>query len=194
MDANQQKMIGLLIDAAAIMDQLYWQQAFGENKADFLAKIKDPKVRKFADINYGPWDRLDGDKAFLTGYEEKPLGAQFYPHDITKQTFEAQSFDDSKGLYSVVERDDNGKLKAISYTVKYKDGLAKTAVLLRKASKLAKDPQFANYLNLRADALLSNEYQASDMAWMDMKNNPIDMVIGPYRNLRRHALRLSCSL
>ncbi|MCJ8274462.1 MAG: Zn-dependent hydrolase, partial [Psychrosphaera sp.] len=78
---NQRKMIGLLIDAATIMDELYWKQAFGENKADFLAKIKDPKVRKFADINYGPWDRLDGDKPFLTGYDEKPLGAEFYPHD-----------------------------------------------------------------------------------------------------------------
>ncbi|NQZ09929.1 MAG: Zn-dependent hydrolase, partial [Algicola sp.] len=65
------------------------------------------------------------------------------------------------------------------YAVKYQGGLVKTADLLRKASKLAKDSQFANYLNLRADALLSNEYQASDMAWMDMKNNPIDVVIGP---------------
>jgi hypothetical protein len=187
-------MIALLIDTAAIMDQLYWQQTFGENKADFLEKIKDPKVRKFADINYGPWDRLDGDKPFLTGYEEKPLGAEFYPHDITKKTFEAQSFDDSKGLYSVVERDSSGKLKTISYAVKYKGSLVKTADLLRQVSKLAKDPQFANYLNLRADVLLSNEYQASDMSWMNMKNNPIDVRYRPDRNLLRHALRLSCGL
>jgi hypothetical protein len=179
LNANQKKMIGVLIDAAKIMDDLYWKQAFGESKSDFLNKVNDPKVRNFADINYGPWDRLDGDKPFLTSYGEKPLGAEFYPHDITKQNFEAKPFNDSKGLYSVVERDHNGDLKAIPYSVKYKTELTKTADLLRQASKLAKDPEFANYLQLRADALLSNQYQPSDLAWMDMKNNPIDVVIGP---------------
>ncbi|OUS72048.1 Zn-dependent hydrolase [Pseudoalteromonas sp. A601] len=176
---NQKAMIAKLIDASKIMDELFWRQAFGEDKASFLAKINDPQVQKFADINYGPWDRLNGDQAFLSGYDEKAPGAQFYPADITKEELNSADVEDKNGLYSVVKRDENGKLYTVSYSVEYAQALEKTANLLREASKLADDKEFANYLSLRADALLSDEYQASDFAWMDMKNNPIDVVIGP---------------
>ncbi|MFY8328701.1 dipeptidyl-peptidase 3 family protein [Pseudoalteromonas sp. ZZD1] len=176
---NQKAMIAKLIDASKVMDELFWRQAFGEDKASFLAKINDPQVQKFADINYGPWDRLNGDQAFLSGYDEKSPGAQFYPADITKEELNSSDVEDKNGLYSVVKRDENGKLYTVSYSVEYAQALEKTANLLREASKLADDKEFANYLSLRADALLSDEYQASDFAWMDMKNNPIDVVIGP---------------
>lgn len=79
LSANQKLMLGKLIDASEVMDDLFWQQAFGDNKAQFLAAIDNEKVRDFARINYGPWDRLDADKAFLSGTSEKALGAQFYP-------------------------------------------------------------------------------------------------------------------
>ncbi|MGS0536442.1 dipeptidyl-peptidase 3 family protein [Pseudoalteromonas sp. SaAl2] len=176
---NQKAMIAKLIDASKIMDELFWRQAFGEDKASFLAKINDPQVQKFADINYGPWDRLNGDQAFLSGYDEKAPGAQFYPADITKEELNSSDVEDKNGLYSVVKRDENGKLYTVSYSVEYAQALEKAANLLREASKLADDKEFANYLSMRADALLSDEYQASDFAWMDMKNNPIDVVIGP---------------
>ncbi|MDN3379932.1 MULTISPECIES: Zn-dependent hydrolase [unclassified Pseudoalteromonas] len=176
---NQKAMIAKLIDASKVMDELFWRQAFGEDKTSFLAKINDPQVQKFADINYGPWDRLNGDQAFLSGYDEKAPGAQFYPADITKEELNSSDVEDKNGLYSVVKRDENGKLYTVSYSVEYAQALEKTANLLREASKLADDKEFANYLSLRADALLSDEYQASDFAWMDMKNNPIDVVIGP---------------
>ncbi len=176
---NQKAMIAKLIDASKIMDELFWRQAFGEDKASFLAQINDPQVRKFADINYGPWDRLNGDQPFLSGYDEKTPGAQFYPADITKEELNNADVEDKNGLYSVVKRDENGKLYTVSYSVEYAQALEKAAVLLREASKLADDEEFANYLNLRADALLNDEYQTSDFAWMDMKNNPIDVVIGP---------------
>ncbi|MCQ8879094.1 Zn-dependent hydrolase [Pseudoalteromonas shioyasakiensis] len=176
---NQKAMIAKLIDASKIMDELFWRQAFGEDKASFLAQINDPQVRKFADINYGPWDRLNGDQPFLSGYDEKTPGAQFYPADITKEELNNADVEDKNGLYSVVKRDENGKLYTVSYSVEYAQALEKAAVLLREASKLADDKEFANYLNLRADALLNDEYQTSDFAWMDMKNNPIDVVIGP---------------
>lgn len=176
---NQKAMIATLIDASKIMDELFWRQAFGEDKASFLAKINDPKVQKFAAINYGPWDRLNGDQVFLSGYEEKAPGAQFYPADITKEELNNADIKDKNGLYSIVKRDEAGKLYTVDYSVEYAQALEKAAGLLREASKLADDKEFANYLNLRADALLSNEYQASDFAWMDMKNNPIDVVIGP---------------
>lgn len=176
---NQKDMLALLIDASKIMDDLFWKQAFGEDKDTFLANIDNAKVRQFADINYGPWDRLNGDKAFLSGYEEKPLGAEFYPSDISKTEFEEASFDDKDGLYSIVTREDDGALKAVSYSSIYKRELKNASALLIQASKLAESEEFAKYLNLRASALLSNEYQASDLAWMDMKSNPIDVVIGP---------------
>ncbi|MCG7538108.1 Zn-dependent hydrolase [Pseudoalteromonas sp. OF7H-1] len=176
---NQKKMLALLIDASVIMDDLFWQQAFGEDKATFLSKISDEKVRQFADINYGPWDRLNGDQVFLSGFEEKALGAEFYPSDITKDELNNADVKDKTGLYSVIRRDESGKLYSTSYSSAYKAELDKAAELLRQASKLAQDKEFANYLNLRADALVNNSYQASDFAWMDMKNNPIDVVIGP---------------
>jgi len=179
---NQKQMLVKLIDASKIMDDLFWQQSFGEKKSDFLAKISDEKVKKYADVNYGPWDRLDGDKVFLTGYEEKPLGAQFYPSDITKEELNKAQITDKQGLYSVVRRDEKGALYSIPYSKAYAKQLTKAANLLKQASTLADDKEFADYLNLRAKALLTDDYQASDFAWMDMKNNPIDVVIGPIEN------------
>lgn len=176
---NQKKMISLLIDASKIMDDLFWKQAFGDSKAAFLSTLSDDEVRHFATINYGPWDRLNGDKPFLSGYEEKPLGAEFYPHDITKEEFEAADFADKDGQYSVVRRDENGKLYSLPYSQAYKSELTQVAALLTQAATLADNQEFAQYLTLRAQALLSDDYFASDMAWMDMKTNPIELVIGP---------------
>ena len=176
---KQKEMLGLLIDASKIMDDLFWKQAFGEDKNTFLTNIDNAKARQFADINYGPWDRLNGDKPFLSGYEEKPLGAQFYPSDMSKSEFEKASLDNKDGLYSLIVRDKSGELKTVSYSDIYKTELTEASALLIKASELAENKEFAHYLNLRAGALLSNEYQASDLAWMDMKSNPIDVVIGP---------------
>ena len=176
---NQKKMIALLIDAAEIMDDLFWQQAFSQDKKSFLANIPDEKTRRFAEINYGPWDRLNGDKAFLTGTPIKAQGAEFYPNDISKDAFEQALISDKKGLYSVVRRDNNNKLITIAYSEIYHDEVNRAAAILVEAASFAEDKAFANYLNMRAEALRTDEYQASDFAWMDMKNNVIDVVIGP---------------
>lgn len=175
---NQKNMLGLLIDASKIMDELFWKQAFGEDKTSFLANISNSKVKDFATINYGPWDRLNGDKPFLNGYQAKPNGAQFYPSDMTKAEFEQQKFNDKMGLYSIVTRDNQGKLVSVAYSELYNNELNRAASILKKAAEFAQDEDFANYLTLRAQALISDNYQASDFAWMDMKNNPIDVVIG----------------
>ena len=176
---NQKKMLSLLIDASVIMDDLFWKQAFGGDKATFLASIDNAKLKTFADINYGPWDRLDGDKPFLTNTKAKSHGAEFYPADMSKEEFESTDFADKNGLYSIVERTTDGGLKATPYSTYYAKELTEAAKLLREAAKLADNKEFANYLNMRADALLSDEYQASDFAWMDMKTNPIELVYGP---------------
>ena len=176
---KQKKMITVLIEASMIMDDLFWQQAFGQDKHTFLSQIIDPQVQNFAAINYGPWDRLNGDQAFLSDTDEKQSGAQFYPADMTKAEFEASDFKDKNGLYSMVRRDKNGQLIAIPYSTYFSEELTKASQLLVKAANLAEDVSFAGYLKLRAEALLTNNYQASDYAWMDMKTNPIELVYGP---------------
>ena len=179
LSANQKQMLTLLIDASKIMDDLFWLQAFSQDKKSFLASISDEQVRRFAEINYGPWDRLNGDKVFLSKTAPKAHGAEFYPVDMTKAEFEQSEFSDKKGLYSVVRRDSEGKLVSVPFSEIYHDQMDRAAAILDEAAKFADDKEFANYLTMRAQALRTDEYQASDFAWMDMKNNPIDVVIGP---------------
>ncbi len=175
---QQKDMLPLLVAAAEIMDELFWLQSYGPKKA-FLDGIADQKLRKFADINYGPWDRLDGDKPFMPGYDEKFLGANFYPADLDKDNFEATATEEMKSLYTNVVRDDTGALQAIPFHQAYAEPLKKASELLKQAAELAVDEGFKNYLNLRAEALLNDQFKASDLAWMDMKNNQIELVIGP---------------
>lgn len=176
---NQKKMLGVLIDASKIMDDLFWKQSYGNGYQDLLNSIENPATRKFADINYGPWDRLQGDAPFLTGVEEKPLGAQFYPSDMTKEELNNSDLKDAKGLYSIIVRDSSGKLSSVPFSEHFNEELTRAAKLLQQAAELADNKEFANYLNMRAKALLTDNYQASDFAWMDMKTNPIELVYGP---------------
>lgn len=176
---RQRHMIELLIEAAEIMDELFWQQAYPGDKQLLLASIIDPAARKFAEINYGPWDRLNSNQAFLQGIDAKPAGANYYPADMTKSEFEQANFAGKVDLYTMIRRNAEGQLVAIPYNVMFADQLDRAAELLREAAEYAEDPEFANYLRLRADAFVSNSYQPSDMAWMDMTNNKVDVVIGP---------------
>jgi len=177
-DADQKRMIALLVQAAESTDALYWQQAWGDKDA-LMAKITDPATRELAEVNFGPWNRLDNDKPFVDGVGARPAGAQFYPADMSKQEFEQSDAKDKAGLYTLLRRDDQGKLVSVPYHEAYKAELEKTAGLLREAAKLSKDAGFTKYLGMRADALLSDDYQPSDFAWMAMKTNPVDIVIGP---------------
>jgi peptidase M49-like protein len=175
---GQREMIGLMIEAGTIMDELFWQQAYGDRDA-LLAAIEDPAMRRFAEINYGPWDRLAGNAPFVPGVGPKPLGANLYPQDMSRAEYEAADLDDGDGLYSVIRRDATGELMVVPYHEAFAEPLARAAELLRQAAALAEDAGFRHYLELRADALLTGEYFDSDMAWMDMRSNPIDLVYGP---------------
>jgi hypothetical protein len=175
---RQKQMIPLLIDAAKIMDDLFWQQAFGDREA-LLDGIEDPKMRRFAEMNYGPWDRLDGNRPFVEKFGSKPLGARFYPEDMSKEEFEAWDQEGKDSEYAFVKRAGDGSLELLPYHVAFAEPLGRAAELLRQAAELAEDPGFAHYLRLRADALVTDDFQPSDMAWMDMKSNPIELVIGP---------------
>ena len=178
---KEKQMIPLLIDAAKIMDALFWKQTLGD-KEKFFAGINDSLTRCFAEINYGPWERLNGNKPFVSGFNEKPSGANFYPADMTKEEFEKWGEKNKADQYSIVQRNDDKSLKLISYHEAYKKELTDAANLLLKAAGLAEDPGLRNYLESRAKALVFDDYFKSDMAWMDMKNNTIDIVIGPIEN------------
>ena len=178
---NQRKMIPVLIEAANIMDACFWYESYGD-KRQLLDSISDPTIRRFAEINYGAWDRLDGNRPFVDGFGAKPLGANFYPADMTKEEFEEADLSSKDSLYTFLRRDTEGRLKTVSYRDQFADEVKRTAALLNQAADLADDVSLARYLRLRADALLSDDYQPSDLAWLDMKSNTIDVVIGPIEN------------
>lgn len=178
---KEKQMIPILLEVAQIMDDLYWKQSLGDKKA-FLDTISDPFAKQFAMINYGPWERLNDNKAFINGVGEKPKGVNFYPADITKEEFEAYTDKNKTNLYTIIQRGEDGKLKTVWYHEAYKAELEKAAELINKAAALAEDAGLKKYLELRAKALLSSDYLASDMAWMDMKTNGIDFVVGPIEN------------
>lgn len=175
---NEKKMLPLLIQAADIMEEIYWQEAFGD-KNKLFEGVTDSALIKYLSINYGPWDRLNSNTPFLSQYGKKPLGANFYPQDMTKAEFETLTDARKTNWYSVIRRDDTGLLKVVPYHEAFPEATTKAASLLRQAAILAEDEGLRNYLNLRAEALLSDDYLASDLAWMDMKDNTVDIVIGP---------------
>lgn len=176
---NQKKMLLLLIEASKIIDELYWLQVFDQDKDKFLAQIKEPLLQKYVEINYGPWDRLNNDTPFINQIPSKSKGAQFYPQNMTKAEFDRSPLKHKQSLYSIIQRDKNNQLISINYSEYYLEKLNRIALILEKAAGFSEDEDFSAYLKLRAQALRTDEYQESDMAWMDMKNNSIDLVIGP---------------
>lgn len=179
--AKEKQMLPLLIEAAGIMDELFWLQTYG-NKDSLLNAVTDEKARAFIRINYGPWDRLNNDTPFVAGVGTKPPGVNFYPANMTREEFEKADITDKKGYYSIVKRNSSGKLYTVPYHEEYKQQLEKASALLVQASALAEDSGLKKYLQLRARALLTSRYTVSDIAWLDMKTNGIDFIIGPIEN------------
>jgi hypothetical protein len=175
---NERKMLPILIKAASIMNELFWYEAYGD-KNQLLDSISNEDTKKFVEINYGPWDRLDGNIPFIEGVGNKPAGANYYPTDMTKLEFDAFADENKSSLYTFVRRNKDGNLFTVPYHIQFKNEVKEVANLLLEASKLADDPGLKYYLELRAQAFLDDKYQASDLAWMDMKTNTLDIVIGP---------------
>jgi len=186
--AKERQMIPLLIDAARLMDPIYWMQTYG-NRDSLMAMVSDADTKTFIDWNYGPWDRLDNNAPFVPGVGPRPPGGNLYPHDLTKAEFDsavakgpAAHADSLKSQYTLVRRGAGGALEAVPYKVAFKTQNDSAAAKLRAAAALAEDGGLRRYLTLRAAALTSDDYQPSDLAWMDMKNNTLDIVIGPIEN------------
>ena len=181
---NDKKIVDLFRQAGEIIDGLFWKQTFGD-KAEMEA-LKDEYAKAYAMINYGPWDQLDDNKPFVEGYGEKPLGCQYYPQDMTKEEFEAFDDPDKLSLYTVIRRDENGALKTVWYRDEYKAELDKICALLDEAAALTTNEGLRTYLTERVKAFRTDDYLASDMAWMDMKDCNMDLVIGPIENYDDH--------
>jgi hypothetical protein len=179
-EADQQ-VVRLLMEAMPSMDEVFWIETYGDRDAALALAGGDDAARKYVEINMGPWDRLRGNEPFIEGVGPKPLGANQYPADMTVEEFEAAAATnpDLKSLYTLVRRNEMGNLIAVPYHEAFAEEHAAAAAKLREAAELSSDLEFAQYLRLRADALMTDDYQASDFAWMSMKNNPIDVVIGP---------------
>jgi hypothetical protein len=178
---NEKKMIPLLLDVAKIMDNLFWAEAFGDKSKLFTGDL-DKYTKKFIEINYGPWERLNDNEPFVEGYGPKPAGANFYPADMTKAEFEEWDDPDKTSQYTLIRRDEEGNLKSVPYYVAFEKEVNKASDLIRQAAEFAEDPGLKNYLQKRAEALLTDEYYESDVAWMEMKNNTIEFIVGPIEN------------
>lgn len=182
LDERERQLLGLLIDAAESMDSIFWQQAYG-NADSLLASAPDEATRRFMRINYGPWDRLANNEPFVEGAGPKPAGANFYPADMSREEFETavagEGGADLRSQYTMVLRDTAGTLRAVPYREAFRPHVERAAAKLREAAQYADEPLLRRYLEMRAEALLTDEYQPSDLAWLDMKDNSIDIIIGP---------------
>ena len=181
---NDKKIIGLFRQAGEIMDGLFWKQTFGD-KAEIEA-LEDGYAKAYAMINYGPWDHLEDNNPFIEGYGAKPLGCCYYPQDMTMEEWNAFDDPDKLSLYTVIRRDENGALKTVWYRDEYREELEKVCALLEEAASLTTNEGMRNYLTERVKAFRTDDYLASDLAWMDMKDCNMDLVIGPIENYDDH--------
>lgn len=178
-----------LVEAAKIMDELFLLQVNPENPAirAALQQSDDPQDSLYLElftIMFGPWNRLAEHRPFINR-KEKPAGAGFYPEDMTKEEFlnaieeKPAKKEALTGTFTVVKRDESGRLTAIPYHEEYADLVNQASRLLTDAADLSDDPTLARYLRLRARDLLTDDYFESDMAWMDLAGD-FEVVIGPY--------------
>lgn len=179
---KEKQMLPILIQIADVMDDLYWDQYFGDENRASLDTISDPAMKEFALIQYGAWDRLGEEKPFIPGYGERPAGCNFYPIDMTAEEYEALADQEKSSQYTVIRRDTNGALKVVPYHVEYAERLVKVDSLFGLAIDLAEDEGLKNYLIERRKAIMTDDYFDSDVAWMKMKDSKLDFVVGPIEN------------
>jgi hypothetical protein len=187
--AEDRQVLQKLVEAARPIDDIFWRQAYPEG-LELKAALErstapeDKDYLQFLLINFGPFDRQDGNKPFI-GTETRPAGAGFYPRDLTRAEFEAfikehpESKESFESPYTVIHRE-KGRLTAVPYNEEYGEFLEPAARALREAAAITTNPSLKTYLNHRADGLLSNDYYQSDCDWIDLKDNLPEIVIGPF--------------
>lgn len=174
---KEKELVKIFFQIGKITDDLFWKQTFGDKS--LLDTISDSYAKDFAMIHYGVWDRLDNNKPFIEGYGAKLPMCNYYPHDITLEEFNAFEDENKDSWYTVIRRNDDGSLKSVWYHEEYAEEIGQICTLLEKAVALAENPGLKNYLEKRIEAFKTDDYLASDLAWMDMKDSKIDFVTGP---------------
>ncbi len=191
LSAGDRKALTKLVEAAHLIDDIFLTQYWSGNQELWRKLQRDKSPLGQARMHYfwlskGPWSALDGGRAFLPDVPpEKVPGANFYPEGMKKEEFEAWAKGLSKdqrelaeGFFSVIHRE-NGHLVAVPFSKEYGPRLERLTKLLREAAADTENASLKKFLTLRADAFLSNDYYASDVAWMDL-DAPLDITIGPY--------------
>ena len=186
LSAEEREVVNLLIQAAELMNPIYLRQVSATNpqvRAEIEKKGDKAVLAKF-DQMMGPWDEVDEDKPFF-GSAARPVGAGFYPADLTKEQFDqylAANPGEAAALtspYTVVKRQGD-KLVAVPYSVEYRQWLEPAAKLMEQAAAKTSNASLKRFLTLRAQSFRTDDYFESEMAWMDLKDTPIEFVIGPY--------------
>ncbi len=186
---EQKKVLEKLIEAAKHMDNIFWKQAFHDGRfmkdlLELSSNRADKNYLSYLDINFGPFDRLDKNRAFI-GTPVKPLGAGFYPFNLTKNDFLAyiashpEVKDEFESPYTVIKMKGE-ELEAVPYNQEYMEELEPAAQRLMEAADITTNPSLKKYLNQRAEDLLGNNYFTSDCLWIDLKDNIVEIVIGPF--------------
>ncbi len=173
---NGKEVLRLYRWAADEADQIYRKQM--THGDDYLEGITDPSVRAYAEINYGPWDRMDG-KAFIDGWGDRPAGAGFYPSDMTPEEFDALEDPAKNSPYTLIQRGEDGALQVVPFHEAYAPEIQKICSFLQSAADLTIKPSVREYLLRKMDALRSDNYYESDLAWLDMTDSKMDLIIGP---------------
>ena len=172
---NGKEVLNLYRFAAQEADNIYWKQYFGDKA--LIDAIEAPDVKKFALINYGPWNRLDG-KTFVEGYSERAAGVNFYPADMTSEEFDSCNLEDKESPYTLIKRDSTG-LKAVWFHDEYSGEINKISAFLTAAADITIKPSVRNYLLKKIEGLKTDNYYDSDIAWLEMEDSKMDLVIGP---------------
>ncbi|AKU24155.1 DNA mismatch repair protein MutT [Massilia sp. NR 4-1] len=198
LSAGDKKAIAKLIEAAKIVDVLQLRQRWSGNEALWAALQKDKSALGKARLDYfwlnkGPWSIIDGHQSFLPAEyagisipAKKPEAGNFYPAGASKEAVEAwinsQSADakkDAQWFFTTIRAGADGKFKTVKYSEEYAAEMQKLSTLLKDAAAATDNASLKKFLSLRAEAFLSNDYLASDFAWMDL-DSPVDVTIGPY--------------
>ena len=183
LSARETRMAGKLVEACRLLDGIFWRQSDPAG-LDLYKTTRDPALKQLLAIMGGRWDLLDENRPFV-GAGPMPPGHEQYPHDLTRDRVEqyvAQHPEDRAAIFNpyTVVKWRNGRLIGVPYREEYKAFLDPAAQALRQAAALSDDPAFANFLRLRAAALLTDDYYPSDLAWLDLKNPKFDLIFAPY--------------
>ncbi|MBS3914941.1 MAG: Zn-dependent hydrolase [Bacteroidetes bacterium] len=188
LNEGEKKALGFMIEAAKHADNIFWMQSYG-NKDSVMSRVKDENLKQFMLLNYGPWDRLNDDASFVKGIGEKPAGAGFYPKDMTKMEYDSIYGQSPVDANTIVLRNPEGRLEQRPYFMVYQQEITELSMNLMRASEAVgpqsgkdADMELSQFLRMRAEAIMMNGYQPSDIEWLKLKKSNLDIIIGPIEN------------